>query len=41
MDEGLNALSYVEEMPWWPIQSTNTGRKKNAKDYEEIKIGLS
>ena len=24
-------VSYVEERPWWPIQSPNKGRKKKAK----------
>ena len=23
-------VGYVEERPWWPIQSPNTGRKKKA-----------
>ena len=23
-------VSYVEERPWWPIQSPNKGRKKKA-----------
>ena len=24
-------MIYVEERPWWPIQSPNEGRKKKAK----------
>ena len=24
-------MGYVEERPWWPIQSPNKGRKKKAK----------
>ena len=28
-------MSYVEEVPWWPIQSPNSGRKKKAKGEEE------
>ena len=27
----LFLVSYVEEGPWWPIQSSNKGRKKKAK----------
>ena len=29
--EGHFLFNYVEERPWWPIQSPNNGRKKKAK----------
>ena len=35
-------VSYVEERPWWPIQSPNKGMKQKAKGQEarEIRSGL-
>ena len=33
-------MSYVEERPWWPIESPNNGRKK-VKGYEEREIRSS
>ena len=34
-------MSYVEERPWWPIQSPNNGTKKKVKSYEEREIRSS
>ena len=34
-------VSYVVERPWWPIQSLNNGRKKEAKGSEEKDIRSS
>ena len=30
LDLTLFLVGYVEERPWWPIQSPNIGRKKKA-----------
>ena len=32
---------YVEERPWWPIQSLNKGRKKKASSYDDREIRSS
>ena len=34
-------VGYVGERPWWPIQSPNKGRKKEAKGQEEREIRSS
>ena len=34
-------MSYVEERPWWPIQSPNTGGKKKPSSYEDREIRSS
>ena len=30
LGKGFFLVGYVEERPWWPIQSPNIGRKKKA-----------
>ena len=34
-------VGYVEERPWWPIQSPKKGREKKAKGEEEKEIRSS
>ena len=34
-------VNYVGERPWWPIESPNSGRKKNVKGYGGEEIGSS
>ena len=34
-------MSYVEERPWWPIQSPSNGRKKKANGQEESEVRSS